>query len=212
MEVRMGLLVTFEGGEGSGKTTLINRLHNEMVTLNYQVIKTREPGGSKISEQIRNIILDVKNNEMDYRTEALLYAASRRQHLTEVILPALKEGKIVLCDRFLDSSLAYQGYARGLGINDVYQINLYATEGIMPDITLYINVSPQEGLNRITNAHREVDRLDLEKTSFHAKVQEGYLKLAEMFPERIKVIDGSRSLDEIYLNIKTIVFTQMGRR
>ncbi|MDD4387780.1 MAG: dTMP kinase [Bacilli bacterium] len=205
----MGLFVTFEGGEGSGKTTLINRLHDEMVALNFPAIKTREPGGNKISEQIRNIILDVENNEMDYRTEALLYAASRRQHLTEVILPALKQGKTVLCDRFLDSSLAYQGYARGLGIDNVYRINLYATEGIMPDITIYIDVSPQEGLNRISNSHREVDRLDLENSTFHAKVHEGYLKLAEMFPERIKVIDGARSLDEINLNIKTIVLAQL---
>ena len=109
----MGLFVTFEGVEGSGKTTLINRLYDEMLRLGYPVVKTREPGGNKISEQIRNIILDVDNCEMDYRTEALLYAASRRQHLVEVIRPALEAGATVICDRFLDSSLAYQGHARG---------------------------------------------------------------------------------------------------
>ena len=141
----MGLFVTFEGVEGSGKTTLINRLYDEMLRLGYPVVKTREPGGNKISEQIRNIILDVDNCEMDYRTEALLYAASRRQHLVEVIRPALEAGATVICDRFLDSSLAYQGHARGLGIEKVYDINLYATEGILPDVTVYIDVAPEEG-------------------------------------------------------------------
>jgi len=208
----MGLFVTFEGGEGSGKTTLINRLYNEMSIDDYAVIKTREPGGSIISEQIRNIILDVKNKEMDFRTEALLYAASRRQHLTQVILPALKDGKSVLCDRFVDSSLAYQGYARGLGIKEVYRLNLYATEGIMPDITIYIDIVPQEGLNRINNAKREVDRLDLEDYSFHSKVRDGYLKLSEMFPARIKVVNGNQSLDGIYTSIKSIVFERLARR
>lgn len=208
----MGFFITFEGGEGSGKTTLINRLYNEMLAQGQKVIKTREPGGNKISEQIRNIILDVNNNEMDYRTEALLYAASRRQHLAEVILPALKDGKIVLCDRFLDSSLAYQGYARGLGIKEVYRMNLYATDGIMPDITLYIDIPSEEGLNRITKAHRKVDRLDLEEASFHRKVQEGYLELARMFPERINIIDGSRSLNVIYDNMKELIFDLLKRR
>lgn len=208
----MGLFVTFEGVEGSGKTTLINRLYDEMLRLGYPVVKTREPGGNKISEQIRNIILDVDNCEMDYRTEALLYAASRRQHLVEVIRPALEAGATVICDRFLDSSLAYQGHARGLGIEKVYDINLYATEGILPDVTVYIDVAPEEGLSRITNSHRKVDRLDLETAAFHTKVREGYLFVAGMFPDRIRVVDGSQPLDRIYADIKTIVFAKIPRR
>lgn len=208
----MGLFVTFEGVEGSGKTTLINRLYDEMLRLGYPVVKTREPGGNKISEQIRNIILDVDNCEMDYRTEALLYAASRRQHLVEVIRPALEAGATVICDRFLDSSLAYQGYARGLGIEKVYDINLYATEGILPDVTVYIDVAPEEGLSRITNSHRKVDRLDLETAAFHTKVREGYLLVAGMFPDRIRVVDGSQPLDRIYADIKEIVFAKIPRR
>ena len=208
----MGLFVTFEGVEGSGKTTLINRLYDEMTQLGYPVLKTREPGGNKISEQIRGIILDVENKEMDYRTEALLYAASRRQHLVEVIRPALAAGKTVLCDRFLDSSLAYQGHARGLGIDKVYEINLYATEGILPDVTVYIDVDPMEGLNRINNAHRAVDRLDLETAAFHAKVRAGYLLIAEKFPERIRIVDGNKPLADIYSEIKNIVFARLAGR
>jgi len=208
----MSLFITFEGGEGSGKTTLINRLYAEMIDDNYSVIKTREPGGSKISEAIRNVILNIENKEMDYRTEALLYAASRRQHLIEVILPALKNNKIVLCDRYLDSSLAYQGYARGLGIKQVYNLNLYATEGMMPDLTIYLNTPSKEGLKRIEKAHREVDRLDLEDLSFHERVQEGYLKLYKMFPKRIKVIDGTKPLDNIYEIMKKIIYDRLTRR
>ena len=129
--------ITFEGGEGTGKTTLIERLMVDLEISGYKAIKTREPGGSKISEQIRNVILSVNNVEMDYMTEALLYAASRRQHLEEVIKPNLKKGNIVICDRYVDSSLAYQGYARGLGIERVYKINDYAIDGFYPDLTFY---------------------------------------------------------------------------
>src|SRR5690606_3975219 len=152
---------------------------------------TREPGGSKIAEEIRNVILNIDNVNMDYRTEVLLLAASRRQHLSEIIIPALNEGKIIICDRYVDSSLAYQGYARGLGIDEVFEINKYATEGILPDLTIYIDVDPNIGLARIKNNRRKVDRLDLEKISFHQKVREGYLKIAKIFKDRIVVIDGN---------------------
>lgn len=198
----MKRFISFEGGEGSGKTTLIEMLSNELSQKGYNIVKTREPGGSKIAEEIRNVILNVDNVDMDYMTEALLLAASRRQHLTEVIIPALNEGKIVVCDRYVDSSLAYQGYARGLGINEVYEINKYATEGILPILTLYIDVDPYIGLGRIKSNQRKVDRLDLEKMSFHQKVREGYLELAKMFSDRIKIIDGNRSAEEIYKDIK----------
>jgi dTMP kinase len=201
--------ITFEGGEGSGKTTIIDSLLKELLDLGYLVVKTREPGGSKIAEEIRNVILNVENIEMDYRTEALLYAASRRQHLKEVILPQLQTGSIVLCDRFLDSSLAYQGYARNLGINEVFNINQYATEGLLPDLTFYIDVDPKIGLSRIQKAHRNVDRLDLEATSFHLQVRKGYLEVAKMFPKRIIVIDGNRTIEKIYSEIKQIILQKI---
>jgi len=146
---------------------------------------------------------------MDYRAEALLYAASRRQHLQEVIVPSLKANKLVLCDRYLDSSLAYQGYARGLGIDQVYQINQYATEGLLPDLTFYIDVDPQIGLSRIQSAHRTVDRLDLETANFHKLVRNGYLEVAKMFPQRIITIDGKRPILEIYEEIKNIILEKM---
>lgn len=191
------LFVTFEGGEGCGKTTLIKALLPELEKRNIEPVLTREPGGVKISEEIRNIILDKKNTMMDPRTEALLYAASRRQHLVERILPALKEGKVVLSDRYIDSSLAYQGYARGIGIEEVYSINQFAIDKAMPDITFFLDLKPEEGLKRIQE-HRsdEVNRLDLEKLSFHQKVYEAYQILWKRFPERIIRIDASKSVEE----------------
>ena len=157
-----GLFITFEGTEGSGKTTLIDKVENYLNDKGFKVVKTREPGGIKIAEQIRNVILDVNNTKMDKITEALLYAASRRQHLVEKVLPNLEKGYIVICDRFIDSSLAYQGYARGIGIDKVYKINLSATDGILPDYTFYIDVRPEVGLARIAKNNREQNRLDLE--------------------------------------------------
>jgi dTMP kinase len=201
----MSIFITFEGGEGSGKTTVIDSLYRNLLNMGHQVLKTREPGGSRISEEIRNIILNVKNVEMDYRTEALLYAASRRQHLIEVIIPALKAGKIVLCDRYIDSSLAYQGTARGLGIEEIYRINQYATEGILPKLTFYIDLKPEIGLSRIKNSSRIPDRLDLEANSFHETVRQGYLKIANMFPERIRIIDGNRPVEVIEKEIMDII-------
>lgn len=201
----MSMFITFEGGEGSGKTTVINRLMSELSGLGYPVVKTREPGGSKIAEEIRRIILNVDNVAMDFRTEALLYAASRRQHLTEVILPNLKAGKVVLCDRFIDSSLAYQGHARNLGIKAVYDLNMYATEGLLPDLTFFIDIDPAIGLQRIATAHRDVDRLDLEKGDFHKLVREGYQKVAKMFPNRIVTIDGNREVEAIVAEIFGII-------
>lgn len=199
--------ITFEGGEGSGKTTIINKLKVDLEKLGYEVIQTREPGGSSIAESIRNVILDVKNVSMDPRTEALLYAASRRQHLSEVILPNLRDGKIVLCDRFIDSSLAYQGYARDLGIDMVYELNQFATEGLLPGLTIYLDLDPELGLKRIKDNNRVCNRLDLEKLEFHKKVREGYLKIAKMYPNRIKVIDGSLSKDDLYEKVKDAVLS-----
>ena len=205
------MFITFEGGEGSGKTTIIESLYQDLLKMGYKVLKTREPGGSRISEAIRKIILNVRNSEMDAWTEALLYAASRRQHLIEVIKPALEAGKVVLCDRYLDSSLAYQGMGRGLGIDEVLKINQYATEGILPDLTFYIDLKPEIGLSRIKRSERIPDRLDLEKEAFHDTVREGYLKLAGLFPERIKVIDGNRSVEEIAADIMAFIIKDLRR-
>ncbi len=187
--------ITFEGGEGSGKSSAIIEIKRRLESLGYEVVVTREPGGIKISEDIRNLILDVDNKEMTFETEALLYAASRTQHLHQKVLPALKDGKIVLCDRYLDSSLAYQGYGRGLGFEDVLDINKYALI-YMPEKTFFIDVKPNVALKRIENRDKQ-DRLDLEALDFHEKVYNGYLEVAKRYPNRVEVIDGTTSLEDI---------------
>ena len=192
------MFITIEGPEGSGKTTITNYVENKLLEMGYKVIRTREPGGTPISEQIRNIILDKNNTKMDPRTEALLYAASRRQHLVEKVWPEVEKGNIVICDRFLDSSLAYQGDARGLGIENILNINMFATEGTFPDLTLLFDIKPELGLKRISaNSQREINRLDLEKLDFHNKVRESFLKLAKKYPERFVIIDASKPQQEV---------------
>ena len=195
-----GFFITFEGTEGSGKTTVIEKVEQYYINKGFNVIRTREPGGSKIAEQIRNVVLDVNNTAMDSITEAMLYAASRRQHLVEKVLPFLEQGYIVLCDRFIDSSLAYQGHARGLGIDKVYQLNLIATNGLLPDATIYVDVRPEVGLARIKTNNREQNRLDLEKLSFHDKVYEGYRIVSEMFKDRFKVINGEQDRESVFMD------------
>lgn len=197
----MGYFITFEGGEGTGKTTIINYISKYLNDKGYSVITTREPGGIDIAEQIRSIILDIKNTKMDYRTEALLYAASRTQHLAEKVIPALNENKIVLCDRYLDSSLVYQGIARGLGIENVLKINMFATE-YMPNITFFIDVKPEICFKRLKDNNREMDRLDLENMNFHNMVYEGYKEVAKMYPNRIVSIDGDRKIEDIIEDIR----------
>lgn len=193
------MFITIEGPEGSGKTTATNRVVQELERLGYQIVRTREPGGTPISEQIRNVILDKENTAMDPRTEALLYAAARRQHLIEKVWPATKEGKIVICDRYIDSSLAYQGGARGLGIDNIININMFATDNTWPDLTLLFDIEPELGLERIAkNKEREVNRLDLEKLEFHKKVRDTFLLLAKKQPNRFVIIDASKSQDEVY--------------
>lgn len=194
-----GLFITIEGPEGAGKTTIIGMLETALRERGLKVIVTREPGGIPIAEQIREVILNKENTAMDARTEALLYAAARRQHLVEKVLPHLQEGSIVLCDRFIDSSLAYQGYARGLGIDEVYSINHFAIEGKMPDATFYFDIDPEIGLNRIgQHKGREVNRLDLEEIHFHKKVREGYHILLNRFKDRILLIDASQSVEQVF--------------
>lgn len=192
------MFITIEGPEGSGKTTATNKVIEELTKRGYDVVRTREPGGTPISEQIRNVILDKENTAMDPRTEALLYAAARRQHLVEKVWPLTREGKIVICDRYIDSSLAYQGGARGLGIQNIIDINMFATENTWPDLTLLFDIEPELGLARISaNAAREVNRLDLEKLEFHKKVRETFLELAKSQPNRFVVIDASKSQEEV---------------
>ena len=192
----MEKFITIEGKDGSGKSTVIEGLKRIFSERKIDVVFTREPGGSMIAEKIRQIILDPENTQMDDKTEALLYAASRRQHLTETVLPALKSGKMVICDRFIDSSLAYQGYARNIGVDEVYNMNMFATSGVLPDLTLYILVSPSVGLSRKTH-QKELDRLELETNKFHETVYEGYLSLAKKYPDRVVVINGEASKEEV---------------
>lgn len=195
-----GIFITIEGPDGSGKTTalqqVVPRLQQEM---NRKVVATREPGGSPIAEKIRSLILDPSHTDMDSRTEALLYAASRRQHLIEKVLPVLESGDVIFCDRFVDSSIAYQGYARGIGEEGIREINQFATEGLEPDVTLYIDVPAEVGIQRIhaNLDEREYNRLDQEKLDFHEKVRAGYLQLAKANPERIVVIDGTMSREAV---------------
>lgn len=190
-----GIFISFEGPDGSGKTTQINMLREYLETTGRDVVIVREPGGTKISEKIRNVILDIDNNGMNPVCEALLYAASRAQLTQEVIIPALNKGKVVICDRFVDSSIVYQGIARGLGEEMVGNINRYATSGKVPDITFLISISPEEGIRRKHN-ERELDRLELEHIDFHRKVFEGYKKLKLKY-NRIVEIDGTLNINSI---------------
>lgn len=192
-----GLFISFEGNDGSGKSSAIKAVYDKLKEDGYDVILTREPGGSKIAEKIRELILDTDNVGMDDITEALLYAASRREHITKTIIPALNMGKIILCDRFLDSSLAYQGNARGIGIDKVYDLNQFATDGLIPDLTVLVCVHPEIGFSRINKDDRTLDRLELEKIDFHNKVFNGYQILKEKFSDRIITIDGEKTKQEV---------------
>jgi dTMP kinase len=197
--IKNGIFITVEGPEGAGKTTIAQRIAEKLEREGYSVMFTREPGGISISEQIRQVLLNKQNKAMDGRTEALLYAAARRQHLVEKVIPALESGTIVLCDRFIDSSLAYQGYARGLGIEEVYKINEFAVNGVMPNLTLYFDISPEIGLRRIQqNERREVNRLDLETLDFHQRVRKGYWQLLDRFPERMVKINAEQPIESVF--------------
>ena len=209
----MALFVTIEGVEGCGKTTIGKMIVDKLISDGYEVIYTREPGGIEIAEQIRKVILDVNNTNMDARTEALLYAASRRQHLVEKVIPALKENKVIICDRFVDSSLAYQGHARGLGIEKVYDINKFAIDTVMPDLTLLFDLDPKLGLERINaNKNREVNRLDLEKLEFHKLVREGFLIIENLEPNRVKKVDASKTIEEVFNDAYSLILEALKRK
>lgn len=200
------MFITFEGPEGSGKTSIAKKVVETLINDGYDTLFTREPGGTPIAEQIRNVILDKKNTALDPRAEALLYAASRRQHLVEKVWPALKSGKIVICDRYLDSSLAYQGGARGLGVENILRINLFATEDTLPDLTLLFDLEPEVGFARIAaNKNREVNRLDLEERTFHIKVRDTFLELSKQYKDRYRIIDASKSFEEVYAETLKVI-------
>lgn len=200
------LFIVFEGGEGTGKTTAIDAIYDWIISNNFECIKTREPGGIKISEEIRQVVLSKDNKLMDARTEALLYAAARRQHLVEKVIPALEKGIIVLCDRFIDSSLAYQGYARNIGIEEIMSINNFAIGKYMPDISILFDLDPKIGLERISNnGGREINRLDLENLNFHERVRSGYNIVYENNKNRIMKIDASKSKEDVINQIKSIL-------
>lgn len=196
-----GIFITIEGLDGSGKSTQVPRIKGFLEKKGYEVLLTREPGGTRIGEKIRQILLDKDHKEMSATTEALLYAASRAQHVEQVIVPALKEGKAVLCDRFVDSSIAYQGKGRGLGPEAVKDINKFATHGLGPDITILLDIAPEVGLNRVRST-KGADRLEQEKLDFHRRVYEGYKDLADIYPDRIKIIDAGKTVEEISREIE----------
>jgi dTMP kinase len=195
-----GCFITFEGGEGSGKTTLIHSLKKELEGRGYSVLLTREPGGTKLGEEIRVLLLH-KNKEALFssRAELFLFLASRAQHVEEVILPALKQGKIVLCDRFSDSSIIYQGHARGLGIEKISELCLFATQDLQPDLTFYLDVDPKLGFERVKS--RKYDRIESEDFSFHEKIRKGYLLLAEK-QKRIHVLDAQKDSKNVFIQAK----------
>ena len=203
--MKKGLFITFEGPDGSGKTTVSKAVADKLLAEGYQVRYTREPGGSAISEKIRDIILDPANTEMDPRTEALLYAASRRQHLVDIVLPLIEQGVTVISDRFVDSSIAYQGYGRQIGADEVYAINAFAIENYMPVKTIFLNVSAETGLARIQANRAVLDRLDAESTDFHKRVFDGYQKVIAQYADRMIVVDASRDVDEVFAEVYSIV-------
>ncbi|WP_438831158.1 dTMP kinase [Streptococcus pluranimalium] len=205
-----GFLISFEGPDGAGKTTVLEQVIPRLQDIfEQEIIATREPGGVDIAEKIRDVILDVNHTAMDAKTELLLYIAARRQHLVEKILPNLEKDAIVLVDRFIDSSVAYQGYGRGLDVADITWLNAYATDHRQPDLTVYLDVTSELGLERISkNADREVNRLDLEKLDMHQKVRQGYLALLETNPDRIALIDASQSVEKVVEDTLAVIINK----
>lgn len=202
-----GKFITFEGPEGSGKTTQLLLLAKHLKEKGHSVVVTREPGGTPISEKIRNILLETHGLELGDRTELLLMVASRAQNTDEIIMPALRQGKVVLCDRYSDSTLAYQSYGRGLDLKEARNMCLYATKGLQPDLTFLIDIEPEKGLERAVVSARgknpagSHDRMESQGIEFHRKVREGFLKLAEAEPKRFVVLDGSKPIEVINMEI-----------
>lgn len=202
-----GIFISLEGPDGSGKSTAAKKIVLQLQQLSTQeVVLTREPGGSAIAEQLRDIILDVHNSAMDARTEALLYAAQRRQHIVDVILPALQANKIVLSDRYIDSSVAYQGAGRQLGMQEIWQLNLFATQKLLPQLTLYFDIPPAVGLKRIQQKRAQAaDRLEKEQLDFHQRVTAAYQQLITQDADRIVKIDAQQTPDQVVADCLAII-------
>lgn len=193
-----GIFISLEGPDGAGKTSVLEDLIPILEAKGQAFVTTREPGGVAVAEKIRDVVLDPKHTEIDEKTELLLYIASRRQHLVERILPALDRGEMVLVDRFIDSSVAYQGFGRGLKVADIDWLNDFATDGLKPDLTLYFDIEAEEGLARIAKSkERGADRLDRESVEWHQRVREGYLSILEKEPNRVRKIDASQPLEKV---------------
>ena len=190
-----GKFITVEGSDGSGKTTFINSVTEYLIKKGYKVITTREPGGTVFSEKVRELLFD-SSNEIDAKTESLLFCVSRRDHIIKKIIPYVEEGYIVICDRFVDSSIAYQSYGRGLNKQDIIDINKYTTDGLEPDLTLYFNVDVEIGLSR-TKGRGENNRMDNESLKFYKDVIRGYDELSNDYKERIKVIDANQDYEKV---------------
>ena len=200
-----GLFITFEGTDGAGKTTQIQRLKADLRQTGYDVCLTREPGGTPISEQIRDMLLNPDHSEMTATTELLLYAASRAQHVSEVIKPALEAGKVVISSRFADAMVVYQGYGRGLDLERINHLNRIATDGVTPDVTFVLDLPVEIGLQRVQNSRGGLDRLEREKIEFHRRLREGYQILAKQEPQRLKIIDSQVNSEQVYAQIQAII-------
>ena len=209
--MQRSLFITFEGGEGAGKTSVLKAISERLQVKQQNVLFTREPGGIEIAEKIRSVILDPVHTEMHERTEALLYAAARSQHFYEKVMPALENGQHVLCDRFIDSSLAYQGHARGIGIDDVLAINEFAIGKRLPDVTIFFDLAPEKGLARIQATRAdEINRLDTEGLAFHKKVYEGYEIVMNRYPGRFKVVNADQALEQVIEEVWMILNPILG--
>jgi dTMP kinase len=206
-----GRFITFEGPEGSGKTTQLQLLSTWLLARGIEPVVTREPGGTRIGEQVRALLHNPDHTEMTAETEILLYSADRAQHVAQVILPALAAGKIVLCDRFFDSTYAYQGYGRGLSLEALQQITAFATRRLVPHLSLYLDVLPEVGLRRRETGGGEWNRLDREALAFHQRVREGYLTLIKKDPERWRTIDATGSIDAVQVVVRDIVLDTIMR-
>jgi dTMP kinase len=212
---KRGLFITFEGGDGSGKSTQLRRLAARLRADGQAVIETVEPGGTAIGMQIRRVLLDSKNHELRPTTELLLMFAARAQNVDELILPALSRGEVVLCDRFTDSSLVYQGAARGLGADVVYEVDRIACRGLVPDLTIVVDIETELGLERARGRNQKTQdvetRIDEQAIGFHRKVREAYLQLAAEEPNRVKLVDGSGSEEEVEKDVWDLVFAFLKR-
>ncbi|AHI53421.1 thymidylate kinase [Spiroplasma sabaudiense Ar-1343] len=206
------IFISLEGIDGSGKTTIAKIVKEKILEKGYDVILTREPGGEEISEAIRKLILDKNNTSMTHWTEALLYIASRKQHVDRKIIPALKSGKVVICDRFMDSTTVYQGYARGIGMAEIDQVQNVVIGSAKPDLTIFFDINPKEAQIRLTSRVRSADRLDLEDEKFHQVVYEGYQLLISNNTDRIKVVDARKSVNEVVQQVEFLILEALEER